>query len=81
MNIFTFLVALATLVTLGSFLCGVTAMAHNGEVGRRCSAEWMTWRVYFTQPFSRRYRRPCSPIELDSRASSALSQTSVPLRV
>ena len=81
MNIFTFVFALATLATLGSFLSCTTAIAHNGEVGHWRRAKWMTWRVYSRQLFSRRYQQIHSPTDLDSRGSSALSQTRVPLRV
>lgn len=81
MNMLTFVIALATLATLSLLLSSVTAMAHNGEVGHRCSAKSMTWRVYSTQPFSRRYRQLHFPIDLDSRASSAPRQTRVPLQV
>lgn len=47
MTVLTALVFAATLATLVSLASGITAMAHNGEVGHRTSEQWMVWRVVF----------------------------------
>ncbi len=47
MNLLTMLVLLATVATIASLVTGVTAMAHDGEVAHRNSAQWMIWRVVF----------------------------------
>lgn len=47
MNGFTLLALLTGLGTVVSFTSGVHAMIRNGQVGHRCSAEWMLWRVVF----------------------------------
>jgi hypothetical protein len=47
MNTFTLLTFLGGLGVITSFFSGVRAMVRNGEVGHRCSAEWMAWRVVF----------------------------------
>ena len=43
----TLFVLLAAAAAIFSLMSGVSAMVHNGEVGHRTSAEWMTWRVAF----------------------------------
>jgi hypothetical protein len=41
----TALVIVAALVTVGTLIAGISAMATNSEVGHRSSVEWMNWRV------------------------------------
>ena len=45
MNMLTLFVLVAAAAVIGSLAFGLSAMAHNGEVGHHTSAEWMTWRV------------------------------------
>ncbi|MBI4193832.1 MAG: twin transmembrane helix small protein [Betaproteobacteria bacterium] len=47
MDMLTLLVLVAVLATIISLVSGVAAMATDGEVGHRRSAEWMNWRVAF----------------------------------
>lgn len=47
MSMFTVFILVAAVATLVSLASGISAMVHNGEVGHRTSAEWMTWRVAF----------------------------------
>jgi hypothetical protein len=47
MNMFTLFILAATAAAVFSLISGVSAMANNGAVGHRTSAEWMTWRVLF----------------------------------
>lgn len=47
MSIPTLLVVVAVVATIISLASGISAMAHNGEVSHRTSAESMTWRVVF----------------------------------
>jgi phage-related minor tail protein len=47
MNIMTLLMVAALLGVIGSLAMGITAMASNGVVGHRSSAQWMTMRVVF----------------------------------
>lgn len=41
------LVLVAALAVLGSLASGLYSMAHDGEVARQTSAQWMVWRVVF----------------------------------
>ena len=45
MNMLTLFVVVAAVAVIVSLASGIVAMVHNGEVGHRTSAEWMTWRV------------------------------------
>ena len=47
MNMLTLFVVVAAAAAIVSLISGISAMVHNGEVGHRTSAEWMTWRVAF----------------------------------
>lgn len=47
MNTFTLLTFLGGFGVIVSFFSGVRAVVRNGEVGHRCSAEWMAWRTLF----------------------------------
>jgi hypothetical protein len=45
MRYMTALVIVAALVTVGTLIAGIAAMATNSEVGHHPSEEWMNWRV------------------------------------
>lgn len=47
MNILTLLLIAALVGVVGSLVMGITAMAGDGQVGHRTSAQWMTMRVVF----------------------------------
>jgi hypothetical protein len=47
MNGFALLTLLTGMGSVFSFASGIRAMARNGQVRHRCSAEWMLWRVIF----------------------------------
>ena len=47
MNMLTLFVVVAAAAVIVSLASGLSAMVHNGEVGHRTSAEWMSWRVGF----------------------------------
>jgi hypothetical protein len=47
MNMLTLFIVIAAAAAVYSLISGITAMSHDGEVGHRTSAEWMTWRVVF----------------------------------
>lgn len=45
MDMFIAMAIVTGLGAVAALICGVTAMAHGGEVAHRSSAEWMNWRV------------------------------------
>ena len=47
MNMLTLFIVIAAVAVVVSLASGISAMVHNGQVGHRTSAEWMTWRVAF----------------------------------
>jgi len=47
MSLGTVLILLALAATIYSFLCGVTSMAVDGEVGHATGEKWMFRRVGF----------------------------------
>lgn len=47
MNIMTLLIVAAFLGVVGSLVMGIAAMAKDGSIAHRTSAQWMTMRVVF----------------------------------